>query len=87
MDEIIETSAELTIMLRKPVELGPVTYSELQLREPTADEWVQCAKVTNGAESDRKLVSLVSGMPEAAVGKVGMRDFLQATRYLERFLA
>lgn len=77
---------ELTITLTKPVELGSEIYRELRLREPTAAEWIESGKAASGGESELKLVVLVSGVPDPAVRKLGMRDFLKATRHLERFL-
>lgn len=76
---------ELIITLRKPVVLGE-TYTELKLREPTAAEWAQFDKLT-GVEADIKSVSVVSGVPDRAIGKIGSRDLLLASRYLARFLS
>jgi hypothetical protein len=76
---------ELTITLRKPVELAGITYAELKLREPTAAEWQQWDKLA-GVAADIKAVSIVSGVPEPVVAKIGARDLTRAARYILRFL-
>lgn len=77
---------ELTVTLRKPVEFGGLTFEKLVLREPTADEWTQWDK-KEGVESDIIAVSVVAGVPEGAVRKIGSRDLLQASRFIAGFLA
>ena len=76
---------EKTITLRKPVELGGITYAELKLREPLASEWSQFDKVL-GIEGDILAVAIVAGIPPIAVGKIGARDFKAAARYIASFL-
>ena len=80
-----EQPDELVIALRKPVTLGE-TYTELRLQEPTAAQMLQWDKLS-GTESDIKAVSVVSGVPEAAVRMVGARDLIQAARFIGSFLA
>ena len=76
---------EMVVILRKPVTLGE-TYTELKLREPTAAEWAMFDKVT-GIDADIKSVSIVSGVPERAIGMIAARDLIIASRYLARFLS
>lgn len=75
----------LTISLRKPVEHGGITYTELHLREPTADEWTRWDNLS-GVEADIMAISTIAGMPQLAVRKVGARDLLKGSRYIARFL-
>jgi hypothetical protein len=82
VDDIPES---LTITLRKPIEHGGLTYETIQLREPTADEWARWDG-KSGVEADIIAVSTVAGIPQAAVRKLTVRDLLQASRYLGRFL-
>lgn len=77
---------ELVVTLRKPVTLGPLTFTELRLREPTAAEWQGWDKLS-GVEADVKAVATVSGVPEPAVALIGTRDLIQASRYLANFLS
>ncbi len=91
MDDLNQTTAstdvpdELVITLRKPVTLGSETYTQLQLREPTAAEWEQWDKL-DGVALDIKAVSVVSGVPLPAVQKIGARDLVIGARYIARFL-
>jgi len=82
-DELPEA---LIIILRKPVEYGGQTYSELHLREPTADEWSRWDAKT-GVDADIAGVSIVSGVPELAVRKIGTRDLRTASQYIAGFLS
>lgn len=76
---------ELIIALRNPIVLGPTTYSELKLREPTAGEIEQWDNLSR-IHADRKAVSVVSGTPEAIIKQVPAREFYRAARYIGRFL-
>jgi len=78
-------ATETTIALRKPVELASISYTELQLAEPTADQWSQWDGLT-GAEADIHAVSIVAGVPLPAVRKLGTSDLLKASRFIASFL-
>jgi hypothetical protein len=75
---------ELVITLRAPVTLGTETYSQLCLREPNAGEMIKLDKVS-GWTANVKAISLISGVPELAVIKIGERDAQRAAEYLGRF--
>ena len=77
---------ELTIVLRRPIEFAGETYRELKLREPTAGEWSQWDD-KKGVEADILAVSIVAGIPEPVVRKLGSRDLIKASRFLAGFLA
>lgn len=85
MADETEIPEELTVTLRKPVELGSITYTELKLREPTADEWEQFDKLT-GVSADIKALAIVSGVPEPAVRKIGARDLRKGSKFVASFL-
>ena len=76
--------AKLTIPLANPVELGQITVHELNMREPTAGEMIEMEGKT-GWTFNVALVSIVSGVPEAAVRKIGVADMKKATKYLDLF--
>jgi hypothetical protein len=80
----------LTVPLRTPVTLGTgpaaLSFSELKLREPTAAELMQWDKLS-GAEADIMAVSVVSGVPKAAVEMIGVRDLNQAAKFIAGFFA
>lgn len=82
-DELLD---EKTITLRRPVEANGQSYSELNLREPTADELLQINKFS-GTEADIFAVSLISGVPKAAIGKIGARDLIAAAGFIGNFLS
>ncbi len=75
---------KLTVPLRQPVSLGE-THTVLELREPTAAEWSQWSHL-RGVDSDIKAVSVISGVPEAAVRMIGSRDLIKASRFIALFL-
>ena len=74
----------LVIALSKPVALGDQTYTELRLREPTGAEMIATDRKT-GWELEVALIALVSGVPEPAVIKIGVRDLNRARKYLGGF--
>lgn len=81
---------EKVIRLRKPVVLGSgdgaVTYESLTLREPTAGELEKATSTaTNNIGMSITLIHLVSGIPRAAVAKIGQRDLREASDYLGGF--
>jgi len=89
-DDVIEAYLEsvdyqLTVPLRTPVQLGELTYTELKLREPTAAEWKQWDKLT-GIAADTKAISVVAGVPEQVVDKIGSRALMKASRFILLFL-
>jgi len=76
---------QMTVPLRSPVQLGELTYTEIKLREPTAAEWKQWDKLT-GIEADTKAISVVAGVPEQVIDKIGARALMKASRFLLLFL-
>jgi hypothetical protein len=75
------TTTELTITLRKPVELGGETYSVLRVRELTGDELVELDGF-QGTAADVVAVSRASGVPQAAVRKIAASAFTQAADFI-----
>lgn len=79
--EIAET---LTITLKKPVTLGDQTYTELRLREPTGAEVITVDN-KSGWALEIGLIALVSGVPEPAVMKIGVKDLQRARKFIGHF--
>lgn len=77
--------AEFVVTLRKPIEAAGQTISQLDLREPTAGEWMEFEKEHDLA-ADFRAISLVSGIPLNAVRQIGARDLIVAGAYLAGFL-
>lgn len=77
---------EKVLILRKPVKLGDVEYSQLTLREPTAGE---LAKAENAAPTRAdmaiNLISIVAAVPRSAVERICQRDFEEASDFLGKF--
>ena len=84
MDEKQPIPETLSITLRRPVKIGDVEYAVMTLREPTAGEMIQLDKLA-GWKADVQAISLISGIPRAAVIKIGERDARRASEYLGRF--
>ncbi|KMN32084.1 hypothetical protein VI26_18115 [Chromobacterium sp. LK1] len=84
-----EVPDELTLTLRKPIDFGGEQIHVLELREPTLDELEKFSKEyqKNGHIAGSKfLISLVSGHPVAAIGRIGARDYKAAEEYLANFV-
>lgn len=75
----------LRIELRKPLSLGDLTWTYLDLREPTAAEWEQFDKV-GGVTADITAIAIISGVPRPAVAMLGARDLRAAGKYIAAFL-
>jgi hypothetical protein len=83
-EEIAWPPEELEIELRKPVEFKGEVYDRLRLREPTVAQWEKI--MAEPRESARRFaVSLVAGVPMAAVGLMGIGDIVRAEEYLSSF--
>lgn len=80
-----ELEDELVINLRRAVNVGDLSYSELRLREPTGDEVVQVEALT-GTAADIMAISLISGVPRSAVAQIGARDIIQGAEYIGAFM-
>ena len=73
------------ISLRKPVVLGDITYSDLELREPTAGELEKAAQATTNFGVVINLISIVGKVPRKVVESLGQRDFKEAGSFLDSF--
>ncbi|EMD0831986.1 phage tail assembly protein [Morganella morganii] len=82
-----------TITLSKPLESndGKVRYEEINLREPCLIEVEQLYEVQNASSNSlpgmRRLISLVSAIPETELKKMAITDFKQCRDFLNPFLA
>jgi hypothetical protein len=75
---------ELVITLSKPVILGPLSCTELRLREPTGAEMI-AVQAKEDWDHDCALIALVAGVPEPLVVKIGVADLYKARRFLNHF--
>jgi hypothetical protein len=76
---------EKTITLRKPVDLGGITYDHLDLREPTAKELADASKAGNDVEQAISLISRIAQVPRGAIEKLRQRDLKEASDFFARF--
>lgn len=80
-----QVEEEKTMVLRKPVKLGDVEYSSLDLREPTAGELSKASKAGGNVDIAIALISLIAKVPRGAVEKLSQRDFQEAADFLGSF--
>ena len=83
----MELQEEKTITLRKPVKVGDVEYTTLDLREPTAGELSKANKAGDNIDLAIALISMIAKVPRAAVDQLCQRDFQEANDFLSSFMA
>lgn len=76
---------EKTITLRKPVELGGVTYDKLDLREPTAGELDKASRATSDVGAAILLISIIAKVPKGAIEGLCQRDLKECSDFLASF--
>jgi hypothetical protein len=84
-NQAMEVQDEKTIVLRKPVTLGGVTYEKLDLREPTAGELAKATKAGGNVDVAIALISLIAKVPRGAVEGLSQRDLQEASDFLGSF--
>lgn len=75
----------LTLVLSKPIMLGELTYTEIELTEPTVKQLRAAAKAGGGLEWGAALISQNVPLPMAVVDKMMQRDFSRAADFFARF--
>lgn len=76
---------EKTIILRKPVILGGVTYDVLELREPNAGELDKSSRADSNIGGVISLISIIAKVPRGAVEKISQRDLQECSDFLASF--
>lgn len=78
---------EKTVVLRKPIMLGDVTYAEVNLREPTAGELSKATRAgaDNNVDVAISLISQIAGLPMKVVQSFSQRDFQECNDFLGSF--
>ena len=84
-DTVAPIEEEKTLVLRKPVKLGHIECTELDLREPTAGELSKASKAGGDVDVAIVLISIVSKVPRGAIEKLCQRDFQEAADFLGSF--
>ncbi|WP_242183082.1 phage tail assembly protein [Sphingomonas sp. CARO-RG-8B-R24-01] len=85
-DQVENLDEELVIVFKKPIDGPGGPYSQITIREPTADE-IELWDKLSGVEADKKAISVVAGIPPAVAGKIPARDFYRAARRIGAFLS
>ncbi len=80
-----------TIKLSKKLELanGTVVYESLDLKEPVlvqVEQFYECQRNKNSMAAMKLLISLVSTVPESALGNMDFTDYKECEDYLLGFL-
>lgn len=76
---------EKTLTLRKPVKLGDLEYTTLELREPTAAELEKASAASSSIGVVINLISLVAKVPRRVAEGLCQRDLGDATLFLNQF--
>lgn len=74
-----------TVKLRQPIKFGDLSYTELKLREPYANELETASMERTSIGVVMKLISLVSKTPRKAIGMLCNRDLQECADFLGRF--
>ena len=75
----------LTLVLARPITLGELVYTEIELSEPTVKQLRAAAKAGGGLEWGATLISQNVPLPMAVVDKMTQRDFTRAADFFGRF--
>ncbi len=78
---------EKTIVLARPVEYADETITEIRLRAPRVGERLRALKSTDPEERALNLVSLVSGLPRAALEQMDGDHVAEATEWVWDFFS
>lgn len=81
---------ELLLPLRRPLVTAKGEVSTLSLREPTAgeiDKFTRTMAREGNIAAMLGLITAVSGIDKPLLEKLGARDFVKASEYLDGFMA
>lgn len=85
VDNVPAIEEEKTILLRKPIVLGGITYDKFDLREPTAGELSRASKAGANLDVAIALISIIAKVPKGVVERITQRDLEEAAGYLGGF--
>jgi hypothetical protein len=83
----MEQQEEKTVVLRKPIVVGDVTYAELNLREATAGEMSKATRYggSNNIDVAISLISQLARVPMLVAQGLSQRDFQECNDFLGSF--
>lgn len=77
---------EKVIVLSTPLELGPLKYDSILLREPTVDELDRSTQTAGSVYAvNAALISMVSEIPLTLIRTLGKTSYEEAVAYLKDF--
>lgn len=76
---------EMALLLRAPIKLGEIEYSELQLSEPTCDQLIKAGKAGTPMEQLAALINLNAKVPMPVVSQMKQRDLDRAGDFFAHF--
>lgn len=76
---------QLTVILRKPVTIGDLTFDKLDLSEPTAGQLEKASNASSNVGMVINLISAVAVVPRKVAESLCQRDFQEASDFLESF--
>lgn len=81
------TATSTEIALSQPFEHEGKQISSLKLRRPIVADMLAAQRGANSeAERELNLISVITGVPRAAVEKLDMRDYMALQRKLAEFM-
>jgi hypothetical protein len=81
----MENQDELTIVLKKPIKLGDITYESLTLRELTLDETDRAMRMDSKLSMLALMISCAAGIPLLVAKQMKISDSLKADKFLSAF--
>lgn len=81
------SGSTIEVKLSEPLEYDGKRITSLKLRRPIVADMLAAQKVsTNEPERELNLISVLTGLPRAAVEKLDMRDYMALQRKLAEFM-
>lgn len=77
-------SERIKLQLKKPIQLGEKTITELAIREPKAGDYRRLAGKSTMADG-LQLLGIVAGQPTQVIDELSVPDMLAGLRVVEDF--
>lgn len=75
----------LVLVLREPIKLGDLTFSELTLTEPNGEQLLAMQKEPIPMQALITLIAMNAGVSPAVPKRMGQRDLQRADDFFSRF--
>jgi hypothetical protein len=84
-EEIDALPDEMTIALKKPVEVAGQTYTTLTFREPTAGQLKEASATQTDMQGTFLLLALSAGVVPAVIDRLTARELKKAGAFVQSF--